>query len=125
MPQNQTFEIPQELRQLAEENVERARKLYLQFMDGVGQAMATWSSSDVIAPGFHEVQERAVKLANENADAAFKLAKEVAQAKDLHELIDLQTRYVQSQMKWYADQSQEFGRLMARALTDLRKAQSR
>jgi hypothetical protein len=57
-----------------------------------------------IAPGFHEVQERAVKLANENADAAFKLAKDVAQAKDLQELIDLQTRYVQSQMKWYAYQ---------------------
>ena len=96
MPQDQTFEIP-------------------------GQAMATWSSasSDVIAPGFHDVQERAVKLANENADAAFKLAKDVAQAKDLRELIDLQTRYVQSQMKWYADQTQEFGRLMARALSDM------
>jgi hypothetical protein len=93
MPQNQNFEIPQELRHLAEENVERARQLYLQFMDGVGQVVATWSSasSDVIAPGFREVQERAVKLANENADAAFKLAKDVAQAKDLHELIDLQT----------------------------------
>jgi hypothetical protein len=36
MPQD--FEIPQELRQLAEENVERARRLYVQFMDGVGQA---------------------------------------------------------------------------------------
>ena len=73
MTQDQRFEIPQELRQLAEENVERARQLYLQFMDGVGRAMATWSaaSSDVITPGFHEVQERAVKLANENADAAF------------------------------------------------------
>jgi hypothetical protein len=96
-------------------------------MDGVGQAMAAWSSasSDAIAPGFHEVQERAVKLANDNADAAFKLAKEVAQAKDLHELIDLQTRYVQSQMKWYADQTQEFGRLMARALSDMKKGQSR
>src|SRR5262245_10861713 len=96
------FEIPQELRQLAEENVERARQLYVQFMDGVGQAMAAWSSasSDAIAPGFHEVQQRAVKLANDNADSAFKLelAKDVAQAKDLHELIDLQTRYVQSQM---------------------------
>jgi hypothetical protein len=56
---------------------------------------------------------------------AFKLAKEVAQAKDLHELIDLQMRYVQSQMKWYADQTQEFGRLMARALTGMKKAQSR
>ena len=34
MPQDQKFEIPQELRQLAEENVERARQLYVQFMDG-------------------------------------------------------------------------------------------
>ena len=100
MPQDQKFEIPQELRQLAEENVERARQLYVQFMDGVGQTMAAWSSasSDVVAPGYCEVQEHAVKLANENADAAFKLAKDVAQAKDLHELIDLQTRYVQSQI---------------------------
>jgi hypothetical protein len=126
MTQDQKFEIPQELRQLAEENVERARQLYLQFMDVVGQAVAAWSSasSNVIVPGFHEVQERAVKLANENADAAFKLAKDVAQAKDLHELIDLQTRYVQSQMKWYAYQSQEFGRLMAKAISDTKKAQS-
>ena len=122
MTQDQKFEIPQELRQLAEENVERARQLYLQFMDGVG----SWSSasSNVIAPGFNEVQERAVKLANENADAAFKLAKDVAQAKDLQELIDLQTRYVQSQMKWYAYQSQEFGRLMAKAISDTKKTQS-
>jgi hypothetical protein len=127
MPQEQKFEVPQELRHLAEENVERARQLYVQFMDGVGQAIATWSSasSEVIAPGFCEVQERAVKFANENADAAFKLAKDVAQAKDLHELIDLQTRYVQSQMKWYADQTQEFGRLMARALSDMKKTPSR
>jgi hypothetical protein len=127
MTQDQKFEIPRELRQLAEENVERARQLYLQFMDGVGQAMASWSSasSNVIGTGFHEIQERAVKLANENADAAFKLAKDVAQAKDLHELIDLQTRYVQSQMKWYAYQSQEFGRLMATAISATKKSASR
>ena len=47
------------MRQLAEENVERARQLYVQFMDGVGQTMAAWSSgsSDVGAPGYREVQE--------------------------------------------------------------------
>ena len=120
MSQEQKFEVPQELRHLADENVERARQLYVQFMDWVGQAMATWSSasSGIIAPGLHEVQERAVKLANENADAAFKLAKDVAQAKDLQELIDLQTRYAQSQMKWFAYQTQEFGRLMAKAFSE-------
>jgi hypothetical protein len=50
------------------------------------------------------------------------LAQEVAQAKNLRQLIDLQTRYVQSQLKWYADQTQEFGRLMARALSDEKDA---
>jgi len=124
MPREQRFDIPQELRQLAEENVERARELYVQFMDGVARNMAMWStpSSDAVTPGFNEVRERAVKLAKENADAAFALAKEVAQAKDLQELLSLQTRYVQSQMRWYADQTQEFGQLMLRALGRMNEA---
>jgi hypothetical protein len=68
-------------------------------------------------PGFSEVRERAAKFADENANAAFKLAKEVTKARDLQELLSLQSRYVQSQMQWYADQTQEFGMLMAKALT--------
>ena len=116
MPQKEQFQIPQELRHLAEENVERARQLYLNFMDGVEQTMAIWSApnSGTIPPGFNEVRDRAANFAKENANAAFKLAKDVTQAKDLQELLNLQTRYVQSQMKWYADQTQEFGQLMAK-----------
>ena len=92
MSQNQPFDIPQELRQLAEQNVERARQLYLQFIESVAQAMAAWSTpaSDSISPGFNRVRARAVKFAKENADAAFKLAKEVAKARDLQELLGLQ-----------------------------------
>ena len=118
MPRNKPFEIPQELRQLAEENVERARQLYLQFIESVAQTMAVWGMppSDTITPGFNRVRARAVRFAKENADAAFRLAREIANAKDLQELLRLQTRYVQSQMRWYADQTQEFGQLMVGAL---------
>jgi hypothetical protein len=112
------FEIPQQLRRLAEENVEQARRLYLQFMDGVAQAMTVWSASST--PKFHQVRERASEFAKENADAAFALAKEVSQAKDLQDLLSLQTRYVQSQMRWYADQTQEFSQLLVRAAADIR-----
>ena len=127
MPRDQQFEIPEELRQLAEENVERTRKLYLQFMEGVSQAMRAWSapSSDAASPAFNEVRERAVKITQENADAAFNLARDVANAKDLQELVRLQTRYVQSQLKWYAQQTQEFGRLMAEAFTIAQPKSSR
>jgi hypothetical protein len=119
MARDQSFEVPEELRQLAEDNVERVRKLYLQYMEGVSKAMGVWSpsSSGTASPGFEEMRERAMKITQENADAAFKLAKEVANAKDLQELVTLQTRYVQSQMKWYAQQTQEFGQLMAHAFT--------
>ena len=127
MPRDQQFEIPEELRQLADDNVERARKLYLQFMEGVSQAMGVWSSrpSNTAAPAFNEVRERAIKITRENADAAFNLAKDVANAKDLQELVTLQTRYVQSQMKWYAQQTQEFGRLMAHAFNSAQPLQPR
>jgi hypothetical protein len=69
MPRDQQFEIPEGLRQLAEDNVERARKLYLQFMEGVSQAMGVWSSRP--SNTFNEVRERAIKITRENADAAW------------------------------------------------------
>lgn len=117
MPQYKPFDIPRELRQLAEENVERVHQLYLQFIENVAQTMSVWAtpSAVTITPGFNKVRARAVRFAKENADAAFKLAREVANARDLQELLSLQTRYVQSQMKWYADQTQEFGQLMSGA----------
>ena len=125
MSQNQPFDIPQELRKLAEQNVEKARQLYLQFIEGVAQTMAIWaaSASGSISPGFNRMRARTVKFARENADAAFKLARDVAKAKDIQELLNLQSRYVQSQMRWYADQTQEFGQLMTGTLADMKEAQ--
>jgi hypothetical protein len=121
MAENQPFEIHQELRELAEENVERARKLYLQFTEGVAQAMGAWSaaSSDAMTSGFNAVRERAIKLAKENAEAGFTLASELAKAKDLQELVSVQSLYAQKQMKLYALQTQELGQLMTEALRNM------
>lgn len=76
MPRSKPFDVPQELRQLAEENVERARQLYLQFIESVAQTMAVWGMppSDTITSGFDRVRARAVRFAKENADVSFKLA---------------------------------------------------
>jgi hypothetical protein len=121
MVENQPFEIHQELRELAEENVERARKLYLQFTEGVAQAMGAWSaaSSDAMRSGFNAAREQAIKLAKENAEAGFTLASELANAKDLQELVSVQSLYAQKQMKLYALQTQELGRLMTESLRNM------
>jgi len=63
--------------------------------------------------GFKVVQERAIQFAKENAEAGFALASELAKAKDLQDVLRLQSNFAQMQMQSYARQAQELGRLMA------------
>jgi hypothetical protein len=122
MAQNQPFELPKQLRELAEKNVEQARAAYAQFMDAMTQAMSAWSTapSNVMTSGFRDVQELAIRFAKENAEAGFALAKEFANAKDIQGVITLQSRYAQTQLQFYAHQAQELGRLMAEAVESMR-----
>ena len=118
-----TFEIPQQFRDLAEKNVEQARAAYGQLMDGMTQALGLWSTampSNDMTSAFKVVQERATRFAKENAEAGFALAKDLANAKDIKEVLALQSRYVQAQMQSFAVQAQELGRLMVEAAQSLK-----
>jgi phasin len=117
MSQN-PFEIPQALRDLAEKNVEQARTAYGQFMDAMTQAMGMWAKAvpgNQMTSGFQAVQDRATKFAKDNAEAGFALARDLASAKDVQEVLALQSRYAQTQMQAYASQAQELARLMTEA----------
>lgn len=118
-----TFEIPQQFRDLAEKNVQQARTAYGQLMDGMTQALGLWSTampSNDMTSAFKVVQERATRFAKENAEAGFALAKDLANAKDIKEVLALQSRYGQAQMQSYAVQAQELGRLMVEAAQSLK-----
>ncbi len=122
MAENQPFEIPQQLRELAEKNVEQATAAYGQFMDAMTQAMDMWWKAmppNEMTSGFKGIQERAIRFAKQNAEAGFTLASSLANAKDLQDVLALQTHYAQTQMQTYALQAQELGRLMAEAAQNL------
>ena len=90
MAENPSFEIPPELRDMAEKNVEQARAAYGQFMDFVTQAMGAWATAPGGAEmsGFRAAQERAIAFAKENAERSFALASDLARAKDVQEVLD-------------------------------------
>ena len=118
MALNQSFEIPQQLRELTEKNVEQARAVYGQFMDAMTQSMGVWLNampSNEMTSRFEAVQKKAIRFAKQNAEAGFQLATELANAKDIQDVLALQSRYAQTQMQNYALQAQELGRLMAEA----------
>ncbi|MFW2391203.1 MAG: phasin family protein [Methyloceanibacter sp.] len=120
MPDNKMFEIPTEMRELAEKNVEEARVAYGQFMEFMSQAMNAWSSTGAPEAGnFKALQERAVSFAKENAERSFSLASDLANAKDMQDVVTLQSRYVQTQMQTFGIQAQQLSWLMADAFRNM------
>jgi hypothetical protein len=126
MADKQMFEIPPEMRDFAEKNVEQARVAYGQFMEFMSQAMNAWSSAGVPeSENFKALQERAVAFAKENAERSFTLASDLAKAKDMQEVMTLQSRYVQTQMQTFGIQAQQLSWLMADAFRTMQaKAKS-
>lgn len=107
------MEIPEQVRQMAEHNIEQARSAYNQFMDVARQVQDLMNqSSGTVAEKVAEIQTRALQFSEENMEAGFQFASELARARDFKEYLEVQNRHAQKQMQTYARQSQELGRMM-------------
>jgi hypothetical protein len=113
-------EIPPELRELAEKNIEQAQAAYGQFMDFLTQAIGASSKA---SSEFRVVQERAIQFARENADRSFSLGRELARAKDVQEVLTLHSQFMQTQMQSYALQTRELGQLLSEAMHAIKPRQ--
>ena len=113
------FEIPQSMRDLAEQNMKQAHAAYDQLTDFVTKAMGAWMGampSTPVAAGFKDVQERAVAVAKQNADSAFAVVEKMTKAQNFQEILTLQTRFAQEQMQTYTAQMQELQKLIGDAV---------
>ena len=107
------MEIPEQVRDMAERNVEQARSAYNQFMDMARQVQDLMNkSSGAMAESVAEIQARALRFAEENVEAGFQFASELARARDITEHLEIQSRHAQKQMQTYARQAQELGRML-------------
>jgi hypothetical protein len=118
MAQDSHFDMPHQLREVTERNVAQARGAYIQFLDAMVQATNMWRGAmpfNEMTSGMKVVHERAILFTKQNVEACFAFANELANARDLRDVVGIQTRYAQTQMQAYALQAQELGRLMAEA----------
>jgi hypothetical protein len=116
------FEIPQSMRDLAEQNLKQAHAAYEQLTDFVTKAMGAWMgampASGMVA-GFKDVQDRALAMANQNADSAFDVLDKITKAENFQEIVTLQTRFAQDQMKAFTTQTQELYKLIGETIQKL------
>ncbi|WP_407167016.1 phasin family protein [Bradyrhizobium sp. ORS 111] len=110
------FEIPKDMRSMAEASFEQARKAFEQF---VSTAQATAGSIEErnasVRAGAKDISSRAFAYAEKNVQDSLNYAQSLVKAKDLAEIMKLHSEYVQSQMRALADQASEMGHIISRA----------
>jgi hypothetical protein len=103
-------EMPQAMRELAVKNLDQAQAVCTQLFDGARKAQEAIKAALPANPmleGFSGAQERALKFAEQNIDASFSLAKELSQAADLTEAMQIQNKHVEQLLRSYSAQAQE------------------
>jgi hypothetical protein len=112
------FEIPQTLRDLSEQNVKQARAAYEQLMEFMTKAMGPWMGavpSNPMTAGLQHMQDRAMQIAMENAEAAFTFSGKMSSAQTPQEILALQTQFAQERMQAFAAQTQQLCSAIAEA----------
>jgi len=119
---DERFEIPKDVRSMAEAGVEQARKTFEKFLS---TAQTTADSIEergaTMRAGAKDVSAKAIAYAEKNVQASLDYAESLLHAKDLPEVLRLHSEYVQTQMRSLAEQASEMGQVVGRAAMDAAK----
>lgn len=117
------MEIPETIRSLTRASVEQARKAYDLLVDA-SQKMASDLGSTLpgdAAGGVRSLNEKIAEFAKANVEANFKLAENLADAKDIQSALQLQGDHMRKQMEAFSVQTRELGEMMMKLVQDLTK----
>jgi len=105
---NMNFEVPAEMRALAEKSVEQARQAFETFISAATQAVSTADKRAADArAGAKDVSELAVRFAERNIASSFEFAQQLVRARDSGEVMALHSDYVKRQIATLSDQAKE------------------
>jgi phasin len=116
------FEIPKDMRSMAEASFDQARKNFEKFIAGAQAAADSLSARTAsVGAGAKDVSAMAFSYAEKNVQASLDYAQALVHAKDLSEVMRLHREYVQAQMRSVAEQASEMGQVLSRAAMDATK----
>ncbi|MBS0528323.1 MAG: phasin [Proteobacteria bacterium] len=116
------FELPKDMRSMAEAGFDQARKAFESFVSGAQQTASSLEGrGEAVRSSVKDISSKAISYAQQNMTASLDYAEKLVRAKDLSEVMRLHTEYVQGQMKALADQASEIGQSMGRAAMEAAK----
>jgi phasin len=119
------FEIPKEMRSMAEASFDQARKAFDNFLANAHATAGKFEERGAnVSAGAKEISAKVIANAEKNVQASLDYAHSLLKAKDLGEIMRLHSEYVQAQMRALAEQASEMGQAVGRAAMDAVKPKS-
>jgi phasin len=116
------FEIPKEMRSMAEASFNQAREGFEKFLAGAQATAGSIEERGATArAGAKDIGAKAMSYAEKNVQASLDYAQALLHAKDLTEMMRLHSEYVQTQMRSLAEQASEMGQMVSRAAMEAAK----
>jgi phasin len=115
--------IPEGVRALAESNVDQTREACARSTDAFEASVATFEKSfDAAGQGAAAFNRKIIDIARRNLNSGFDLAKSLAGAKNLPDMVELQTAYWRQQFGALTAQAEEVRELSTKVTADATEA---
>jgi phasin len=118
-PERERFEVPKEIRSMAEDSFDQARKAFEKLLATAQQSAGSIEERGAtVRAGAKDISTKAIGYAEKNMQASLDYAQSLLHARDLAEIMRLHGEYVQAQMRSLAEQASEMGQIVSRAAMD-------
>ena len=119
------FEIPEQMRSMADASFDQARKAFEKFVTGAQATAGTIEERGAtVRAGARDIGAKAMSYAEKNVQASLDYAQALLHAKDLAEVMRLHSEYVRAQMRALAEQASEMGQAVSRTAIDATRAKN-
>jgi len=116
------FEVPADMRKFAEQSMDQARKAFGTFVGAAQEAMSDLEGrASAARAGALDVGGRAMVFAERNMAASFEFAQKLVHAKDVEEVLRIQTEYLKAQLQTLNEQTKELAEASAKLAKDTAK----
>jgi phasin len=112
-------ELPDSIRSMMKSSIEQAKKAFDTFAASSEKMLQSVDTSSIpVADGVKQLNEKIATFTRQNAESNFNLALQLADARQLSDIVELQNTHLRSQMETFSRQLEELRDLTMQAVKD-------
>jgi len=115
------FEMPTELKAMAEQGIETARQAFQGYLSATEKALGAFETSSGAHATTRELNRKAMGFAQENLVDNFAFLDKLMRARDAEDVVRLYAEFAQVQAQKFASQSKSLGEAAAKSMTSMGK----